>query len=190
MREVHLQPADIVFVHSDGLVGYLIRRVTRGRNEGQTYVNHVALVSRAGTIPLDAKVPRGTPRLWPEIVDAQPPTVKVNPMSAYVGEMVAVYRPRTLNDGQRRRIVARALQFDGNHYGIGKILLHLIGLGGLCHVDRWPICSYTVAVPFAEEGFAFGAVGARAADPDDIWDWCRRLPHLYECVRPLSILEG
>jgi hypothetical protein len=175
---MQLQDADIVFVESDGLIAYLIRKVQQRRGEERSYINHVALVCK------------GDAFLGAEIVDAQPPRVAIRTLSAYMGQMVAVYRPRKIDSAARFMIATRARRFDGRHYGMLKIALHALGLRAFACVDRWPICSYTVAVPYSEEGYSFGAVGARAADPDDIWDFVRSRPDLFECVRQLSILEA
>ncbi len=167
-----LLPGDIVLVASDGLVGYFIRRQERRSGEGRTYVNHAAmLVSTTG-----------------DLVDAQPPRVTLEPLSRYKGELVAIYRCRSLTLEGRDRLAEMARAYVGRLYGFGKILLHKLGLRRWARVDRWPICSWTVAQPYATLEFDFG-VEARAADPDDIFDFCESHPELYECVMPLGILR-
>jgi hypothetical protein len=197
MAELKLEPGDVVLVASDGFVAWGIRRF-RDSQGRPTYVNHVAMVVN-GVKKLTDDVQADTERflrehrvdsrLWSEaiLMDAQPPRVARRALSAYKGQLIAVYRPR-LSYETRVRLARRAGEYDGKLYGMGKILLHLAGLSGLSFIDRFPICSWTVGVPYQHEGQSFG-LDASKAKPDHIWDFVREHKRFWTCVRPLQILE-
>ena len=172
----YLKPGDIVFVASDGLVAWLIRRF-RSRDGKATYVNHVALVVEEGSLSTAV------------LMDAQPPMVQRRRLGEYAGQLVAVYRPVSIPPLVMDRIVYRAQYYEGKRYGITKIVLHMLGLAGLARVDGMPICSWTVAVPFSREGYSFG-VDSGIARPDHVWDWCSTHADQYKRMKALGILEG
>lgn len=169
-----LKPGDIVLVTSDGFVAWMIRRF-RSRDGKPTYVNHVGLIVEEGSLATAV------------MLDAQPPRIQRRRLGVYSGSLVAIYRPR-LPQRNINNIVARALFYDQRLYGIGKIVLHFLGLSGLSFFDKQPICSWTVAIPFQEEGYSFGVSGT-VARPDDIHDFVRSRPHLYTCIKELSLLN-
>ena len=53
----------------------------------------------------------------------------------------------------------------------------------LGRLDRYPICSWLVAHSYKKAGKHFG-FSARAASPDDIWDFVTDSAH-YTCIREL-----
>ena len=76
---------------------------------------------------------------------------------------VAVYRPKNLDAEQIRKIVEKAETYVGRTYGWLTIGAHA----------------------YKEVGLHFG-VEARAASPDDIWDFAaEKRPDLYDEIRPL-----
>lgn len=174
---LRLKPADIILVESDGFVAWAIRVVSRRKGERPTRANHVAMVV-------------GVPDL---ILDAQPPRVHVDPLfDTYgaEGERIGIYRYKGLTDAQRLAVAKRALKYDSDTYGFLKIVLHWLGLARWCFIDGFPICSYTVAVPFQEiVGLRFG-LDANAAQPDDIDDFIQANGHLFETVRPMMPVDG
>lgn len=182
-----LQQGDIVFVASDGIIGYLIRRVEMRATHNRSYVNHVALVTQGGPIFPDENIPDYATAL---ILDAQPPKVTVEKLSHYQGELVSVYRPRNLTRTQKEDLVRFALtHYEGHVYGFLKILLHQFGLQRYSKIDKFPICSWTVAIPM--EGLFHLDFGtpANEATPESMWDFCRDHPQFYEEIIRLGILE-
>ena len=197
LPHVDWRKGDHVFVHSRGFVGLGIRLKTRARGERPTWVNHVAMV---------VDVIDGHPIL----MDAQPPRVQRRTVYAYLGELVAVYRPTNIPQDDLDWIVKRCCEYEGDRYGLTKIVLQFFGLGHLSFVDNWPICSYSVGVPMAEcrppmnprshnpNGYSFGAQGevvdgrlvtAKGCTPDDLWDFERLHEDKYKCLLDLRLYE-
>lgn len=169
-----LEPADIVLVRGDGFVQWLIRQKERAKGEPPSRVNHAGIMFTTSML-----------------IEAQVKGVKCRDLvEAYAGSgwELAIYRATNITDAQRQRIAARAYRYVGDRYGFGKILLHACGLQRFSFIDRWPICSYVVSMAYASEGLTFG-VSARAADPDDLMDFCEANPDKYRCVRMLRPLE-
>ena len=94
---------------------------------------------------------------------------------------------------QIHKIVEKAEAYVGRRYGWPAIVAHFLDwlfqgayffrriIGG----DKYPICSWVVAHAYKEVGLHFG-VEARAASPDDIWDFAvEEHPDLYDEIRPL-----
>jgi len=200
---LELLPGDCVFFQSDGFVAWAIRQVERwhfwrrcglllscrfreafAELEARSYVNHVAMVVEGGSL------------MTARIMDAQPPVVHSRRLGMYVDDLVAVYRPNGIDDDTRRAMAKRALRYEGRPYGVGKIVLHALGMQGLSFIDRWPMCAWTYGIPAEEVGIRTSEEGARAAAPDSQWDWMRKHlgrpdePGTFTCVRPLSILEA
>ena len=170
MTEIELHRGDIVLVASDGLIAWLIRKVSRKGSESPTYVNHAMLVTNGGTVRAAT------------VIDAQPPVVSEAMLRDYAGHLVAVYRSRELSDFLARDIVVYAMQYHGAWYGLSKIVLHLLGLQRFARFDRWPICSWVVARPYDyAKRWTFGKP-ANEVDPDDIYDYCEAHPEKWECV--------
>ena len=176
-------PGDIVLTRGSGFISRAIRVLTRQRGETATQVNHVGIVV-AGASYLHQAM----------LVEA---LLRVKCHSVWNGygngkSQLAVFRPVTLTDMERRSIVAAARAYIGRDYGSLKLLLHLADwcLGGryvfrrIGQLDEFPICSYLVARAYRVVGKDFG-VPDRAASPDDIWDFCVSSKH-YKCVRALA----
>jgi hypothetical protein len=177
-----LEKGDIVFVSSDGIIGYMIRRIEQRSTHDRSYVNHVAMVVEDGPIfGLDKTA---------VILDAQPPRVSLEKLSHYQGELVSIYRPKNLSREQKERLAHFAVeQYNGHVYGFSKIALHWLGLQRYATIDKFPICSWTVAVPMnGLFNLDFGT-SAREATPESIWDFCRAHPQFYAEIVRLGILE-
>lgn len=190
---LELEPADVVFVRSDGFFGRLIRKVTRDKSEPETLVNHVGLITR---LRRDGH---------PLICEALPSGVVRRPLGEAYGhgpEYVAVYRHRALTFENKVRVASWCERFMGGRYGFLKIGLHLLGkvlrrrglpirAEALCWWDSRPICSYAVAVSFAAEfpDMTWSDRLAREADPDDMWDEVQNAES-WRCIMPLSRLKG
>lgn len=203
MSRMKLQPADVVLVSSDGLIGWAIRQMSRKAGERPTRINH-AMMSVAGLTAnqLKAALPMGEDvARWlgvtDLVVDAQPPKVGLRsllnqygpPEVGGTGDSVAVYRAVGLTHGERVAIAQRALRYVGTRYGLSKIVLHLLGLQRFSFIEGRPICSYTVGVPYEEiKGWRFDVEG-RAAQPDDIDDYVVLRDDKWKCVHPLGPIK-
>ena len=112
---LELLPGDCVFFQSDGFVAWAIRQVERwhlwrrcalfftgrfrkafGELEGRSYVNHVAMVVKGGSL------------MTALIMDAQPPIVRTQRLGMYTGDLIAVYRPNGIDDEKRQAMAKRA----------------------------------------------------------------------------------
>lgn len=182
---LRLEPADIVLVHGHGIIQSLIRFFSRSWGEKKTVINHVGMITEGGPIWL-AKIAEArwrylVHRLFPAYVDSN--------------QAVAIYRPKNIPLATRSRIATRAASFEGTRYGWTKIVLHALDklLNGayffrrLTCLPNRPICSYAVAVAYADYGFSFGVKSYRA-QPDDIWDYVVNSDN-YICVRPLEEIK-
>jgi hypothetical protein len=109
---------------------------------------------------------------------------------------MAVFRPINLTEDQRFIVASKANTYVGKDYGYLKILAHLGDwlLQGayffrrFVQLDKYPICSWLVAHAYSFIGKDFG-VDARAASPDDIWDFCLSNPDKYAVIMPLGNLD-
>ena len=179
-----LAPGDLFFTRGAGFVSVLIRRFTQSIGEARSEVSHVGLVVEGG--PIEGAV----------VVEALS-RVRRHRLWARYGHKrrtaVAVYRAKNLNAEQIRKIVEKAEAYRGRRYGWPTIVAHFLDwllqgayffrriIGG----DDYPICSWVVAHAYKEVGLHFG-VEARAASPDDIWDFVvEKRPDLYDEIRPL-----
>ncbi len=179
-----LAPGDLFFTRGAGFVSIMIRFFTRSIGEARTKVSHVGLVVGGGPIEgavvveVLSRVRRH--RLWGRY-------------SRKRRTAVAVYRAKNLNAEQIRKIVEKAEAYVGREYGWLTIVAHFLDwllqgayffrriIGG----DDYPTCSWVVAHAYKEAGLHFD-VRARAASPDDIWDFAaEERPDLYDEIRPL-----
>lgn len=180
-----LEEGDEVFVQSDGIVGYLIRRVEGRSTHNRSYVNHVARVVQGG--PIFSSDPLVKTAM---ILDAQPPKVSIEHLSHYVGDLVSVYRPLNLTVQQKADLVTLTVErYNGKIYGFGKIPLHWLGLQRYARIDTFPICSWTVAVPMRDlYGLDYGTP-ANEASPESMLDFDRDHPQFCREVIRLGILQ-
>ena len=179
-----LAAGDLFFTRDAGFVSALIRFFTRSIGEARTKVSHVGLVVEGGPIE-DAVVVEALSR------------VRRHRLWARYGRRrrtaVAVYRTKNLSAEQIRKIVEKAETYVGREYGWPTIVAQFLDwllqgtyffrwfIGG----DEYPICSWVVAHAYKEAGLHFN-VQARAASPDDIWDFAvEERPDLYDEIRPL-----
>ena len=174
-----LEPCDIFFTRGDSLFAYLIRRATRKKNEAPTWAGHVGCVVAAGE-GYDAVV-----------VEALA-TVDQHPMREQYESAVVeirVYRPLSLSDEQKAKILSFLISSVGERYGYLKIALHgLYWLTGcewvlnFSFIKSRPICSYLVANAWAAAGLTFGMGFSKVPSPDDMMDWCVAHPEKYELI--------
>lgn len=181
-----LQRGDVVLVHSDGFIGWAIRQIERYKDEKPSRVNHVGVITDFD------------PDHGPMITEALPTgTVKRPFEQAYAdsGVWLTIVRHKGLNEVRINRVMRYMAAYVGHRYGFLKIALHLLQkwtglkLTKLCVWDERPICSYAVAVAFAAADIHFGKP-ANECDPDDIDDFTRAHPHLWECVVALAPYEN
>ena len=175
------KPGDIVLTQGHTFVSSAIRFCTRGLGESRTQVNHVAIVVAEGSPPAEAT-----------IIEALHEVKRHSTRKGYGNGRsdVAIYRPTSLTEDEKETIVKAAKAYHGKSYGYGKIILHVLDsllLGffvfrKLARVDEEPICSWLVAHSYNAAGTDFG-VSARAATPDDIWDFVKNHPQP-RCTRP------
>jgi len=179
-----LAAGDLFFTRDAGFVSALIRFFTRSIGEARTKVSHVGLVVEGGPIE-DAVVVEALSR------------VRRHRLWARYGRRrrtaVAVYRTKNLSAEQIRKIVEKAETYVGREYGWPTIVAQFLDwlLQGtyffrwIIDGDEYPICSWVVAHAYKEAGLHFN-VQARAASPDDIWDFAvEERPDLYDEIRPL-----
>ena len=177
-----LQPCDIFFTKGDTLLGYMIRRATREKNEPPTWAGHVGMIVEPGE-GLDAVCIEALNRVERHTLDSQ-----------YAGKAVEirVYRPLTWSDEDKIAILVHLEAEVGERYGYAKIALHgLKWLTGwnwwlrLAVIDRWPICSYLIADATARRGYRFG-IDAKMATPDDMMDYCHENVTRYSFIGTLN----
>ena len=177
------KPCDIVLTQGHTFLSKAIRLLTRGVGESRTQVNHVGIVVAEGTPPAEAIIVEAVRK------------VKKHSLGKGYGNGrsdVAIYRPENLTQKEKETIVNAANKYVGNSYGYTKIVLHFLDallLGffvfrRLARIDRHPICSWVVARSYGTAGKHF-SVAARAATPDDIWDFIKNHPRHYTCIREL-----
>ena len=174
-----LEPCDIFFTRGDSLFAYLIRRATRKKNEAPTWAGHVGCVVEAG-------------EGYEAIVVEALTTVEQHPMKEQYESSVVeikVFRPLSLTDDQKAKILAYLKRSVGERYGYAKIALH-----GIYWLTGWdwvlnfgfiksrPICSYLVANAWKEAGLTFGMGLSKVPSPDDMMDFCAENPSRYQLI--------
>lgn len=184
---MRLEPGDIFLTKGDSFISRAIRFFSRSGGESRTEVNHVGVVTEAGSM-YDATIVEALSK------------VKRRKMSSYTlskSTEIAIFRAKHLTDEQRSAIVDRANGYVGASYGYLKIVAHLLDwiLGGryifrkIASMDRYPICSWVVAYAYLDAGISFGVEPGRA-DPDDIWDWVYGHKDDYEMIHPLQKVKA
>ncbi len=185
-----LQACDILGTANPDLTGRLIRFFERAPQQPKPQVSHVGLI--AASMPL----------IFAPVIEALA-TVRNRVMwDAYVKSKtpVRIWRPKTLTEGQKTRILAKANSYVGRKYGWIKIGAHAVdwllsklfsrdvyAARRVAGLDRYPICSWVVAQAYAAAGLYFG-VEPGAAQPDDIDAYCASHPDKYELVWDLAPL--
>jgi hypothetical protein len=177
-------PGDIFLIASPTIMGRLIRFFTRSPGEPPTRVNHVGLV--VGKMIDDAV-----------IIEALTAGVKVGRISRYAGRKVkvAVYRPLNLTPSQIRKIMTRACASVGRGYGFLKVFVRVIDwifgargrISKVLFLKSVEDCGWLVAHAYLAAGKAFG-LDAKAATPDDIWDFVTSEPEKFTCVKQLDTM--
>lgn len=162
-----LYPADIIFVRSNTLLGYLIRWFSRYGGEEKTWTNHTAIVGLAYNVVEALTTVKSTP--WYKW--------KKNHENYEVWR----YKPFAYQD---RLDVARQIEIYRHYkYGFLKILPHAIdGICGkilrrdirvfryLCKIKRYPICSWLASWGYWQKGVLIGGPPA-IVSPDDQRDF-------------------
>lgn len=189
---------DLFFTAGDSFIGRAIRRMTRDGNEPATLVNHVGLIVKGASTLADCWVVEAVGKgvVCRRVRDGYRP----GRGRIAVWRIPAPSSPGSTWNEALASVVKGALRACGQKYSWGKIVLHLLdwmlsgfGLFKTPYLFRKfgktsarPICSYLVARQFVlKAGLDFG-IAIKAADPDDIWDWCMEKAQL---VRPLMALR-
>jgi hypothetical protein len=185
--DIILKPCDVFLTRGNGFISKAIRFFTRSIGESRTKVNHVGIVVEDGTVKtavvVEALSMVKRHRLWDKY-------------GTPAKDAVAVYRANNLNSEEIKTIVAEAEGQVGRKYGYLKVIAHLLDwalLGAyvfrrLADNGDYPICSWLVAHSFSKAEKYFG-VEPGAASPDDIWDFVKSHPDIYECVHKLKQLK-
>jgi hypothetical protein len=176
-------PGDVFFTHSQSLLGSLIRWAEHDPNEPNgAWANHVGVVVSPGWIV----PPPGVGNLrftQATVIESLWKTERWRWWENHKdekGQLIRVFRHRSLTPGQLRAIEHTANEFVGRTYGWWKLFAHLadrIVFGGKKTVSNWlviekrPICSFTVAHAFDAAKVSFG-MDPDAADPDEMMDHC------------------
>ena len=179
---VTLWPCDIVFCRSRGFISRAIRGVTQTRDEGPTVAAHVDCVVVPGT--LKSAIVIGALRTRSGV--SQRTFFEYSP-----GTGIAIARPIDLSRLEQDWIVSYLRRNLGKTYGYTKLFFQLLDhslLGGRVFFRRMgvkslPICSTLVAQAYASAGLDFG-IKAKAASPDDLWDFATNEPEKYKWPIP------
>jgi hypothetical protein len=174
-----LLPCDVMLARNQTALNKAIRFFTRNAGEPETIAAHCGVIVGPGE------------DLAASVIESNAITRRRTLKEGYGSNdtELCVFRPLNLTDAEKRLILAKAETFVGKKYGVLKLGLHLADwfLDGayvfrrLGRMDRYPICSYTVARSFQAAGKDFG-VSDYAASPDDIWDFCVNNPDKYRFV--------
>lgn len=173
------QPLDLFFSRNSSWLSNAIRWATREPGEPKSEASHVGAIVTRG--PLQEVL----------CIEALRKVRLHSFWKKYHGRgKVTIYRARNIGPQDRAFIVEGLHDRVGQSYGYAKIGLHLLHkLTGrrrwlrLSLLDRWPICSYLMAIEFGRRGYHFGIDG-RKATPDDMLDFCQANPDKWECVQP------
>ncbi len=181
MDNIALAKGDIFLTKGTSMLSRLVRFFSTTGGESRAQVNHSGIVVDAAD---------GDPVIVEALTHVQQHTM----LSQYNDDstLIAAFRPIGLSDQDIDKVVAKAKSYVGDEYGYFKILAHLGDwcLGGryffrrFASMDKYPICSWLVAESFAEIDHNFGCPPGMA-EPDDIWEYCRAHPELYEQIWPL-----
>lgn len=175
----HTMLADIVLERGDNLLSAGILECQRARGEGKSVVSHSGVIVEPGN-PLKSK-----------LIESLSSTV-VRPLSTYLDgkHSMICFRNMTLSDYDRKRIAAKAMQYQGRKYGYHIIAAQFFDylLGGkyffrkMCRQDNYPICSWVVSFSYAEIGHLFLGLKPNLVQPDDIWDHIQNTISEWEVV--------
>ena len=183
-NEITINPCDIFLIRDDNIIGKLIRFFQRTVDKLDVSVSHTGLFvgeqcDITESICIETKRVVKVVKFFPEYHNKN--------------ELVAIYRPINLTSLETSLIIRKAQSFVGYKYGYIKILTHFLDyfLNGkvffrkLCKNDNSPICSWVVARAFEAVCLNFD-VEYYAANPKNIYDFCRNHPEKYMCVYELG----
>ena len=168
-----MKSGDIILMNGSGCVARWIRVLTRSPGERPTLFTHIALAID------DASIVEATFR-------------GVRSRSYKPRASDFIYSPKFLTSKGRRSIAQRGVQYVGAPYGYGKIVLHALDgllLGAyvfrrLAFLDRAPICSWVVAIPYWEVShYKFAGKVPTSVSPDDIADDVTNNKEYFSCSK-------
>ena len=146
------EPGDVILTRGRSWISRAIRLMTRERSEPPTVVNHAGMVVKAAATWASCEVV--------EALGAGVTRRKLGDGYNLQRDRVQVWRYCGPSEGLAFAAAKLAERRVGQRYGYVKLLLHagdwLVTRGRfklfrrLGRVDRWPICSYLVAVAFEE----------------------------------------
>lgn len=161
-------PADLIFTHSNSILGKSISYFETGYKESPAYATHVAGIGNHDNV-VEASI---------KVIDIE--------WSKW-GENVfdfQLWRKISLTMTERFRIAQYAESQVGKKYGALKIIPHAMDgvlskfIGGspyifrrICFIKDYPICSWLWAYGFNIVGEKFGGE-PNELDPDDMHDYC------------------
>lgn len=178
-----LEQCDVLGFHGGAFISKAIRALTRTPGESKSWVNHVGFVYYPGPF-------------YSACIQEAVTKVRRVSLSVYLEQEkrteVRIYRP-TLSGVELFQILRSADTTVGRRYGYGKIVLHAldslvsrivrrdINLFRRFSFSGHPICSWDLAHHWQAAGLSFGVAPAEAT-PDDIDDFCRSRPDLYDLI--------
>lgn len=188
-EEYYLLEGDILGKSAADRGGKLIDWRTDFENRGLNINTvHVGLITSPGSFGPLSLPPLA--QITEALLGTGVTTHSANSKYAYLMDHVWVARPINLNQSEIDRWVDFALSKVGYKYGVGKIVLHALGLENLIFKRNTAICSWLLSMGLKEIGYDFG-VKARAADPGDIERFVRENIHTkYVWVKPPPWLLG
>lgn len=174
VRDVEVEPGDIIGVQGTGPVSRAILWASRRKGEAESELSHVGLITSSG--PLGSAT----------VVEATRGMVQERVVGAEYdeGQGLVVLRPLNLTGAEVGLVLHHVRRRVGERYGFGDIVLHALErVTGWRWVrrlvtDQQPICSVLVASAFQRVGYSFG-MAANTAQPDDIYDFAVTRPDRY-----------
>ena len=174
-----IEQGDILCVHGQGWLSEGILKAEYG--------DHVPLIAASHVGIFIA----GQDTRSPIVIEALN-RVRTNVLSQSISDAVHAYalHDRSLDAGQRLRILTKACTYSADDYGYIDLLAQWCDarngstwwtnkLGG--YLGRHPICSYVVASAYEEIGLNFGITSA-SCKPSDILDFALKHPEIYDLI--------
>ena len=171
-----LAPGDIVAVRGRGWLADGIIKAEYGDGmPPYNAVSHVGLLVAGDPIPV--------------VIEALNQVV-TDPLDVTLAGCARAFvlHDKSLNENQRRAIIAKACTFSAKSYGYLDLFAQWLdaNTGTTWWTDRmsgylghWPICSFVVAEAYSAVGLDFGVDNA-SCKPSDIMEFATKHPEIYD----------